>query len=220
MDGPPRSPGDPRPEPGEHAHRRPSPAERRARRAAIDDPEEVLTAALRRLEVRAFSVAGLRRRLLDAGYRADLVDGAVQRLVAVGVLDDAAYARDWLEARDRARPRGAAALRRELAQRGVEADVIASALAAREEAAVRRAADQEEDPRNVGGGGPASSLISDEDAASRLLARRGRSVLREPDPRKRRAKAYALLARNGFDPDVCASAAAAWLAAHEDALGG
>jgi len=28
-------------------------------------------------------------------------------------------------------------------------------------------------------------------------------LLRERDPRKRRQRAYALLARNGFDPGVC-----------------
>jgi len=36
------------------------------------------------------------------------------------------------------------------------------------------------------------------------------SLLREPDERKRRHKAYALLARNGFDPEVCREAATAF----------
>jgi regulatory protein len=182
-----------------------SPAERRARRAVVADPEEVLAAALRRLEVRAFSVAGLRRRLAEAGYRADLLEGVLERLVAVGLLDDARYAHDWVEARDRARPRGAAALRRELAQRGVEPEVIAGALAG------RAAAD---DP--VGGGDEAADAIpvgADERAAALLLARRAATLARVGDPRLRRQRAYALLARNGFDPDVCAATVAAWIAA-------
>jgi hypothetical protein len=45
-------------------------------------------------------------------------------------------------------------------------------------------------------------------AAARLLERRHSALMREPDLRKRRHKAYALLARNGFDPDVCARLAA------------
>jgi SOS response regulatory protein OraA/RecX len=39
--------------------------------------------------------------------------------------------------------------------------------------------------------------------ARRLLAKRASALAREPDLRKRRAKAYALLARNGFSPEVC-----------------
>ena len=52
---------------------------------------------------------------------------------------------------------------------------------------------------------------ADEAAAARLLARRGAAAAREADPRRRRAKAYALLARNGFDPDVAGRAVTAWL---------
>ena len=37
------------------------------------------------------------------------------------------------------------------------------------------------------------------------LARNARSLARVADPRQRRQRAYALLARNGFDPDVCRS---------------
>lgn len=199
MDGPTRPP---------HGARRgrPSPAERRGRRAAVTDPEEVLAAALRRLEVRAFSVAALRRRLLEAGYRIDLVDGVIERLLALGLLDDARYARDWIEARDRARPRGTAALRRELAQRGVEPGIITAALA--ERAAAGDAAET---------GTSASDHVvatgADERAAAALLGRRGAALGRIADPRLRRQRAYALLARNGFDPDVCAAVVAGWLAA-------
>ena len=62
--------------------RRESYAERRAKRAEIDDPEVVLAAALRYLEVRARSVFEMRRRLTEAGYRPELVDGAVARLLS------------------------------------------------------------------------------------------------------------------------------------------
>ena len=62
------------------ARRRVSPTERREAHAAVDDPEIVLAAALRFLESRSRSVAEVRRRLSQAGYRAELIDGAIGRL--------------------------------------------------------------------------------------------------------------------------------------------
>jgi regulatory protein len=195
---------------------RESPADRRARRAAVDDPAAVLDAAARFLEVRPRSVQEVRRRLLDAGYRPELVEGAIERLTALGYLDDATFARSWIESRDRVRPRGARALRDELRRKGVAAADIEAALAEREAAATG----DDADPAAGAVDGPrAESTASDDDAAARLLARRGAPILREPDPRKRRAKAYGLLARNGFAPDVCRSAAAAWLARAGDGSG-
>ena len=51
-------------------------------------------------------------------------------------------------------------------------------------------------------------LSDDEVAARRLLARHARALERETDPRRRRQRAYALLARNGFSPDVASHMAA------------
>lgn len=167
----------------------------------MDDPGVVLDAAARFLEVRPRSIAEVRRRLRDNGYRGDLVEGAIDRLVDLGMLDDAAFARAWIESRDRARPRGERALRSELQRKGVAADVIAAALEERADGT----------PAGPGGAEDARPGGAEDAAATRLLERRGSSILREPDPRRRRAKAYALLARNGFPPDVCASVAAAWL---------
>jgi hypothetical protein len=42
-----------------------------------------------------------------------------------------------------------------------------------------------------------------------LLAKHARALARVADPRQRRQRAYALLARNGFDPETCREAAAA-----------
>ena len=49
------------------------------------------------------------------------------------------------------------------------------------------------------------AMSPDQAAAERLLARNARSLARVADPRQRRQRAYALLARNGFDPDICRS---------------
>jgi hypothetical protein len=94
---------------------------------------------------------------------------------------------------------------------GVAAADIEGALAAREAVA---AGDDPDDPRLVPGDGErAASEASDAAAAALLLARKGAGLMREPDLRKRRARAYALLARAGFDPGTAGQASAAWLQA-------
>lgn len=180
-----------------NGRRRESLAERRERRAAVDDPAVVLEAVARFLEARARSIGEVRRRLTSAGYRADLIEGAIVRMTELGMLDDLAFARAWVESRDRARPRGERALADELRIRGVDRTVIVEAL---EERRVASAAGDTSDDE------PAPS--ADEAAAERLLARNTRTLARVADPRARRQRAYALLARNGFDPGVCATLSA------------
>ncbi len=169
---------------GDRRRSRVTPAERRARNAAVDDPATVLDAALRFLEARQRSEAEVRRRLTEHGYRSDLVDGAITRLTEVGILDDAAFAAAWIASRDRAHPRGERALRRELVLKGLERSVIDAAM---------------EDRR--GTGSDAADDV-DEAAARRLIERNAAALQRIADPRSRRQRAYALLARHGFDPDV------------------
>jgi SOS response regulatory protein OraA/RecX len=185
--------------------------ERRARRSAIDEPEVVLTAAFRYLEARARSVVETRRRLTEAGYRPELVERAIERLLAIGLLDDEVFARNWIESRDRASPRGETALRRELRLRGVEGAIVNATLEARRsgEAESRlgfRRPDLVDEADGSGVGDP------EETAARRLLDRRRRDLDRVVDPRKRRARAYALLARNGFSPEIAGRLAAALVA--------
>ena len=170
--------------------------ERRDRRAAIDDPEVVLNAAARFLEVRPRSVDEVRRHLAQAGYRSDLVESAVTRLLELGMLDDRAFGQAWVESRDRARPRGESAIRQELAHKGLDRELIAELLE------TRRRGDGA-DEGGPGAGANEDSATPDELAAERLLHKRASGLLRIADPRERRNRAYALLARNGFDPDVC-----------------
>ena len=183
-----------------------NPAERRAAKADVDDPAVVLEAGLRFLEARARSEAEVRRRLISAGYRPELVEGAITRLADLGVLDDAAFARSWIESRDRARPRGERALANELRIKGVDRETVAAALEARRDA-VAEAFDPAEND---------SPPSADESAATRLIERNARSLARVVDPRARRQRAYALLARNGFDPGVCATVAARVTEASDD----
>jgi len=91
--------------PGE-GRRRELPAAKRERLAQVDDPQVVLDAATRFLEARPRSVGETRRRLTQAGYRAELIEGAIEKLGEYGMLDDEAFAQLWVESRDRASPRG------------------------------------------------------------------------------------------------------------------
>jgi regulatory protein len=158
------------------------------RHAAETDPDIVLNAAARFLELRSRSVHEVRRHLAASAYPGPLVEAAVARLMELGVLDDRAFARAWVESRDRARPRGEHALRHELALKGIERATVEQVLMERRDASRRDA------PGESG----ADSL-----AAERLLTRRGAALMRIADARQRRNRAYALLARSGFAPDVC-----------------
>jgi regulatory protein len=174
--------------------RKPTIAERRETRSKVEDPKEVLDAAARFLEARPRSVTEVRRRLTSMGYRERLVEGAITRMTELGYLDDEAFARSWVASRDRARPRGEHALRRELHLKGIDRSNIDLVLEERRaEAATAFPAGDDE-------------YGADDLAAERLLRRRLAPILRENDPRKRRQRAYALLARSGFSPDVCATA--------------
>jgi regulatory protein len=181
--------------------KRESYAERRERRAAVDDPAVVLDAAARFLEARSRSVTEVRRRLTTAGYRSDLIDGAITRLSELGMLDDEAFARLWVESRDRARPRGERALRDELRLKGIDRSIVDLVLDE------RRATDVD------------AAMAPDRTAAERLLEKNARTLRRIADPRQRRQRAYALLARNGFDPETCREVATT-VATMDDELDG
>ncbi len=184
--------------------RRESYAERRERRAAVDDPAVVLEAAARFLEARSRSIAEVRRRLTTAGYRSELVEGAITRLTELGMLDDEVFARSWVESRDRARPRGERAIREELRLKGIDREVVDTVMADRRASAGAEADD----------GSPVSA---DRAAAERLLTKNARALARVADPRQRRQRAYALLARHGFDPETCRDVAALAIVTETDA---
>jgi regulatory protein len=169
--------------------------ERRESRAAVDDPQVVLEAAARFLEARSRSVAEVRRRLTSAGYQVALVEGAISKLLEFGVLDDDVFARAWVESRDRAHPRGERAIREELQLKGIDRSTVDLVLADRREAVA------EVDPGEA-------FRSPDRIGAERLIAKHGRALARIADPRLRRQKAYAILARHAFDPETCREVAA------------
>jgi regulatory protein len=180
--------------------RRESFAERKDRRAAVDDPAVVLEAAARFLEARSRSVHEVRRRLGGAGYQTDLIEGAIIRMTELGMLDDEVFARAWVESRDRARPRGERAIREELRLKGIDRATIDVVLGERRDRAVETGSDAD---------GDLAPPSADRTAAERLLAKNARALARVADSRQRRQRAYALLARHGFDPETCRDVAAA-----------
>ena len=93
-----------------------------------DAVEKAYERALRFLSPRPRSTAEVRWHLQRKKVPSPVIDAVVERLTRAGLLDDTAFARYWVEQRETFRPRGAAALRHELLQKGVERDVIEGVL--------------------------------------------------------------------------------------------
>jgi len=164
-----------------------------ARLQAADDVEKAREKALRFLGNRPRSEWEVRQNLLKAGYGDEIVDRVLERLRGVGLVDDAAFARYWIDNRAQFRPRGALALRQELRRKGVERDVIDAALA--EEAHV------------------------DENAAQRAAIAKADRYRQLPWPQFSQ-KLNAYLLRQGFNYETARAATqAAWEAVHTDEAG-
>jgi regulatory protein len=125
----PPGPGEPQGEPRARAARGRG---RRARAAGEDEGAErdpvaaARDAALRLLTVRARGRAELERRLGDRGLPQEAVASALDRLEAVGLVDDAAFASAYAESRA-GRGVDAGAITRELRGRGVDPQLAAQA---------------------------------------------------------------------------------------------
>ena len=99
------------------------------RLASAADVEAAHRTALRCLELRAYARSDLARRLQRKGHPLQAVETALERIAALGLLDDEAYARSYVQTRA-ARGRGPARLTRDLLAMGVQRPVIDRAVAA------------------------------------------------------------------------------------------
>jgi regulatory protein len=143
------------------------------RLAEAADAEAAYRTLLRALERRSFATRDLERRLLRKGHPRPAVEGALARAVELGLLNDAAFARDFVQTRA-ARGRGPGRLLRDLLAMGIDRDHIDRAIAA-------------EWPEG-----------SDREAVPRALAAKRVAQLRDlPRPVQRR-RVLAYLARRGF----------------------
>ena len=99
-----------------------------ARLSAAADVEAAFRTALRALEVRSFARGDLSRRLQRKGHPRSAIEAAMDRAMGLGLLDDGAFAQNYVETRA-ARGRGPARLVRDLLSMGVERSLIDRAIA-------------------------------------------------------------------------------------------
>lgn len=100
--------------------------------------------ALRLIALRPRSMVEVERSLRSKGHDESLIAQVMAQLQEVGLLDDLAFARYWVEQREAFRPRGVLALRQELQQKGVSRDLIAAVLPEVDElASARRLAEKQ-----------------------------------------------------------------------------
>ncbi len=93
------------------------------------DPEQVArTILLRRLSAAPRTRAELQGDLLSRGIPEDVAARVLDRFTEVGLIDDALYARMWVDSRQRSRGSARGVLRQELRRKGVSAEVIEDAV--------------------------------------------------------------------------------------------
>jgi regulatory protein len=89
--------------------------------------------ALRFLEPRPRSSMEIKQHLLKKKIAPDVAERVIARLTDAGLLDDAAFAKYWVENREQFKPRAARALRFELKRKGLATTDIAEAVGAIDE---------------------------------------------------------------------------------------
>jgi regulatory protein len=144
----------------------------------MPEPRKTYDRALNLLAFRARTVSELRRQLMRKGEPAADVDAAIERLLEQGLLNDAAFARQF--ARSKLNGPGASKLRivQELSRKGVSREVADSAL---------------DELKEDDGLDPAATI-------HRVADKKWRTLTRLDDVTARR-RLYAFLARKGFNPD-------------------
>ena len=129
-------------------------------------------AAQRLLALRARSVEEMRQRL-GQRYSRPVVEQTIARLLDASLLNDADFAAQWRQSRERRKPRSRGAIERELKQRGVDHEIVEQAFDGYD------------------------SLAAAHRAAAPYAARQVRNDCATFD---RRISAF--LGRRGFEPDV------------------
>ena len=143
-------------------------------------PLDLHERALRLLAVRPRSRRELEIRLLRAGFERDEVQDEMIRLEAVGLIDDAAFARELAEHHVNSRRSGRRAVVGALAAKGVSRSVIEEAVA---------------------------GLGDDEAERALALAQQRAPRLAGLPPEKAFARLSSLLMRRGYDPTTAREAA-------------
>jgi len=144
--------------------------------------------ALRLLAARGRSIRELRRRLLAAKEPEEHVAAAIERLEAIGALNDEDYARQVARSQMVGRGYAPRRLKQELAKRGVARDVA--------DRAIETVMTEDAAPGSFG----AEAGVDLGETIDRLARKKARG-LATLDPETRSRRLYAFLARRGYDSD-------------------
>jgi regulatory protein len=139
---------------------------------------ETYDRALNLLAFRARSQKELKRRLMQKGGEAPIIDEAIARLDAAGLLNDADYAKQLTRAKGIVGGMSRRRLQQEMAKRGVGREIADDAIA---EVMTEEAVD--------------------EAAVAEQAARKKLKSLRSADPETRQRRLYGYLARRGYESD-------------------
>lgn len=93
-----------------------------------DELARAYNASLRYLGPRARSIAEMKFYLKGKGYSESVVADTISRLSQETYLNDAEFARLWVDSRNRFNPKGAWALKQELFQKGINEAIIEETL--------------------------------------------------------------------------------------------
>ena len=146
---------------------------------------------LRLLTTRSRTRAELSGQLARRGYSDDLRDRVLDRLAAVGLVDDTDFAEQWVRSRRANAEKSKRALAAELHTKGVDNDVITAVLDGIKPAAERDRAEQ------------------------LVRARLRREILSDDDGRVSR-RLVAMLARRGYSPTMAYDVVSIELAAERE----
>ena len=159
------------------------------------DPESVARSILLdQLTGRARSRRELADKLRQRRVPDEIATRLLDRFTEVGLVDDAAFARQWVESRQAGRGLARRALADELRRKGVDAEVVREAV-------------DEVDP-------------ADERAAARALVRKKLPSLRRVDRATATRRLAGMLARKGYSPGLACAVVRAELGAWEVDDGG
>ena len=110
--------------------------------AAPDAARTALEVAGRLLSRRPYTEVELRERLARKGLEQDVIDSTIARLDMLDLVDDGAFARQWVEERAARKGLGSRRLRAELEAKGVPLEEVEAALAAEADSELARATEQ------------------------------------------------------------------------------
>jgi len=138
--------------------------------------------ALRLLERRAHSVTELRRKLQLRKYSSQTIDRIAEQFMGAGLLDDLAFAQDYIQYRLQQRRTGQQRIIADLRRRGVSQDTV--------DAALRPIVEE-------------LPLDDEFDRALDVARRKWDTVKAKADQRSAEARVYRFLLRRGFDAGAC-----------------